>query len=481
MTHAIALTPWKRQGYLDSENGSLTMDGIDLAELAVATGTPHFVYSEKRLRANASAMLNALRNIHRNTTIAYASKALANMSVLRILKAEGLGIEINSGGELHKAIQAGFTGDQIVFNGVAKSQTEIEAAIAAQIKAINVDSLGELDRIIECAGQSPPAANVTLRVVPEIQGGGSAGLETGSTSSKFGMTRNEIMIALKKIRLASDKIDFKGFHVHIGSQVNDLSAYRAEATFLIQFLKEIEDLLPRPIEHLNLGGGFPVSYISVDDKRTAPGHFSKTYSATLNIEDVATALIAPLQERLGPDIELIVEPGRSIVADAGVLLTRVEAMKERQDLNWLYLDAGYNVILDAIFSWYFHMVTANRTDDEKTAHFRVFGPLCDSYDAFFDVTGEAAISRLLDQEPSLGKHRALIEETLLRQPGLKELPEMTSVGDIVAILDVGAYNMETQSQYCGRIQPAVSLIRLDGTLEEIRRAETLNDLMARDE
>ena len=231
---------------------------------------------------------------------------------------------------------------------------------------------------------------------------------------------------------------------------------------------------------MNLGGGFPISYIRPDDNDTEPNHFSKTYSATLNIEDVATALIAPLQEVFGPDIELIVEPGRSIVADACVLLARVEAMKERQNVNWLYLDAGYGIMLDTVFSWYFHMVTANRTDDEKTAHFRVFGPLCDSYDAFFDVLGEAAITSLLNQEPSLDKHRALLEEVLLHQPGLKELPEKTSVGDVVALLDVGAYNIETQSQYCGRLQPSVSLIRLDGTIEEIRRAETINDLMARD-
>jgi D-ornithine/D-lysine decarboxylase len=456
------------------------MDGIDLATLAERTGTPHYVYSEKKLRANAAGMLKAFSNVHSNTTIAYASKALANMSVLKILREEGLGIEVNSGGELFKVMQAGFIGDQIIFNGVAKTKVEIEAAIAARIKAINVDSLSELKRVIECAKHSPYPANVALRVVPEIQGGGTAGLETGSASSKFGMTSGEIMIALEKIRAASDVIEFKGFHAHIGSQVNNLSAYRAESAFMIRFLTDIKASLPGTLKHLNLGGGFPISYIGATNTDANPSHLSETYTAALGNDDVATALIAPLRDTFGPDLELIVEPGRSLVADTAVLLTRVEAMKKRNDLSWLYLDAGYGIMLDAVFSWYFHMVTANRTEDEETARFRVFGPLCDSYDAFFDVAGEAAITTLLKKEPSLSSHRDLLEDVLLHQPGLKELPARTTVGDIIAALDVGAYNIDTQSQYCGRLQPAVSLVGIDGKVQEIRRAETTGDLLARD-
>ena len=169
MSRVITLKPWKRAGYLDALDGHLSMDGIDLVTLAARTGTPHYVYSEKKLRANAAGMRQAFGKVHPNTTIAYASKALATMSVLRIMREERLGVEVNSGGELFKVMQAGFTGDQIVFNGVAKTRVEIEAAIAARIKAINVDSLSELERVIECARQSPHPANVPTR--PSLTGG----------------------------------------------------------------------------------------------------------------------------------------------------------------------------------------------------------------------------------------------------------------------------------------------------------------------
>ncbi len=480
MSQVIALKPWERKAYLESLDGHLSMDGVDLVTLAAHTGTPHYVYSEKKLRANAAEMIQTFGDIHPNFTVAYASKALANMSVLKIFRDEHLGIEVNSGGELFKATQAGFTGDQIVFNGVAKTKVEIDAAIAAKIKAINVDSLSELDRVIDCAKQGPHPANVTLRVVPEIQGGGTAGRETGSASSKFGMTPEEIMVALEKLRTATDVTKFMGFHAHIGSQVNDIDAYRAEAAFMIRFLSDIKSSLPTELKHLNLGGGFPISYIDGRNANPGPEYLQDTYSAAISIEDVGKSLIAPLRDAFGPEIELIVEPGRSLVADTAVLLTRVEATKRRNKLDWLYLDAGYGIMLDAVFSWYFPMITASRTDDEDTAHFRIFGPLCDSYDAFFDVRGEAAIRKLLEKEPSLTDHKNLLEKVLLHQPGMKELAAKTSIGDIVAVFDVGAYNIDTQSQYCGRLQPAVSLIKLDGSIQEIRNAETEDDLIARD-
>jgi diaminopimelate decarboxylase len=477
---AIALTPWKRQGYLESQNGNLTLEGVDLVELAERVGTPHYVFSEKKLRANANTMLSAFCQVHPNTNVTYASKALANLSALKIVREEGLGVEVNSGGELYKALQAGFTGDQIVFNGVSKTTTEITAAITANIKAINVDSLSELGRIITCAKESVQPANIALRVVPEIIGGGMAGLETGSKASKFGMIRSEIMTALEIVNAAAEHVHLKGFHAHIGSQVNELEAYQAEAAFMIQFLTEIQDQLPRPLEHINLGGGFPISYMSEDSAAEAPDYLGETYTAALTNDDVAASLIAPLRETFGADIELIVEPGRSIMADTAVLLTRVEASKDRDGVGWLYLDAGYGIMMEAVFSWYFHMITANRADEAETSLFRVFGPLCDSFDVFFDVSGEAAISSLLKKEPSLSQHKEMFEEVLLHQPGLKELPAATGVGDIIAILDVGAYNIDTQTQYCGRLQPAVSLIKTDGSVQEIRRGDTHDDLMTKD-
>ena len=248
--------------------------------------------------------------------------------------------------------------------------------IRAGIKAINVDSLAELERILDVARSVNKQAGVTLRIIPEIKGGASAGWETGTSESKFGMSREEQMQAIELIKNNPDQLRMKGIHAHIGTQVNDESAFRAEAQFLTEYAKQVSALLPYPLEHINLGGGYPKNYTSSPDN-IAPvaGHYQDNYRTLIDFSTLSRILIQPVTDVLGQDIEIIVEPGRSMVSDTAILLTRIESEKQRNGAPVYYLDAGYSVLFDTYMGWYFHMVNASRADDTATKICRMVAPV----------------------------------------------------------------------------------------------------------
>ncbi|WOX04117.1 diaminopimelate decarboxylase [Microbulbifer pacificus] len=478
MKEAAALHPWARNDYLSSRNGQLHIDGVDINALVEQYGSPLYVFSERQLRDNAESILNHFRRVHRNTTVCFASKANANIAVLQVFRAAGLSIEINSGGEFHKAITAGFQPGEMVFNGVAKLVEELRTVIAAGIKAINVDSLTELKRILAVAQALGRRANVTLRIVPEIKGGAAAGWETGTSESKFGMTRAEQREAIALIAENVAFLKMTGIHAHIGTQVTDIGAYHREAEFLIAYFREVCELLPYPLEHINLGGGFPKNYSSSEENwRTTSGHYQGKYRTDVDFEMLAQTLIRPITESLGEAVEIIVEPGRSMVSDTGVLLTRIEAQKERNQQAMYYLDAGYSVLFDAFIGWYFHMINANRADDVDTHLCKVVGPLCDSSDVYYDIEGEGYVKTLLQQQPELRAHQALLEEVLVHQPGLRELPAATQLGDVLALFDVGAYALEMMNDYCGRLSAAAVMVDRQQDTRLIRRRARDEDLL----
>ena len=165
-----------------------------------------------------------------------------------------------------------------------------------------------------------------------------------------------------------------------------------------------------------------------------------------------------------------------MTSDSALLLTRIEGMKRRDGTTWLYLDAGYNIIPESAFGWYFHMVTANRTGETAIDRFRVVGPLCDSIDVYFDMEGEAKVQALVDAKPDLAGDRPLLEDKLVHMPGYRELPASTTSGDILALLDTGAYQLELTNHYCGRPRPGAVMVCEDGSVKTIRRADTPEDL-----
>lgn len=456
----------------------LGLDGRDLVALARELGTPLFVFSERRLRGNAGGFLRAARAGHRRATVCYASKACSNLHVLRIIREEGLAIEVNSGGEISKALEGGFTPDQMVFNGVAKSVPELERAIILGLKAINVDSPFELGRIAEIAAALGRRARVSLRAVPGVAGGATPGIQTGGSNSKFGMTRDEIVAAVEIARAERAHLETVGLHIHIGSQVVETDAYLAGVAFAAEQARTLGEQLGAPLRHVNLGGGYPTDYAhrGRQSARNDVDQFAAARSAAAMVGDVAAAAA----KAFGEDTEILFEPGRAIVADTAVLLTQVESLRRRAGQPWLYLDAGYNTLLDSTaVRWYFHMMTANRLDDAAEDQFRVVGPLCDSADCFFDVEGEYLLKSLLQRLPDLSaEQRDILRTEVVRLPATRRLAGGTAPGDLVALFDVGAYSLEEMFQYCGRLRPAAVMIGSDGSVRTIRARDTDQDLMA---
>ncbi len=480
MSQVVSLHPWKRTAHLESASNQLLIDGVNAVELVERYGSPLYVYSQTKLRENALGILANFRREHANTRVCFASKACANLAVLKVFKDCGLSLEVNSGGEFFKARAAGFAPADLVFNGVAKQVGELREVISAGIKAINVDSLSELTRILALANELQQQARVSLRIIPEIKGGAAAGWQTGTSASKFGMTCAEQAEAIALIVQHPAALKMVGIHAHIGTQVNDIAVFEAEAEFLIGYFKQVAEMLPYPLEHVNLGGGYPKNYSSAADNfRNVAAHYCDNYRTSIDFALLSQHLIKPMSLALGAHIELIVEPGRSMVSDTAILLTRIEAHKPRQHPVY-YLDAGYSVLFDIYNGWYFHMLNASRADDGQTKQCRMVGPLCDSSDTYYDIEGEGAVSSLLQAQPALEAHRELLEEVLVNQPNMRELPAATAIGDVIALLDVGAYALENMTEYCGRQAAAAVLVDLQQGSRLIRRRAEYQDLLAYD-
>ncbi len=463
---------WQVPGYLDARDGALFMDGLDLTALAQRRETPLYVYSAKRILDTARSMRRSFSAHHPRVRIAYASKALSAIKVLRMLQAEGLGVEVNSGGELFRAKLAGFAPDSIVSNGVSKSVDELRAALSPPIKAINVDSLFELSRVIQVARDLKTRANVALRVVPDVDSPTSPGNRTGSEGTKFGIRRTELPLAFDAVRRARDAVAVTGLHAHIGSQIVQTAPYELAAERLADLFLDIQRELGE-LAHINIGGGFPLTYLRGAD-RSPQGDI---FCPHIDFDDIARAVLPALERKLGPQVEVIVEPGRRMVGDSAVMLSRIENIKERSDGTWLYLDAGYNLLVESYtYKWYYHALTANKLDEPRR-EFRLAGPLCDNGDAFFDVDGEQTVERLARTAAAFAENRALLESMLIRLPSRRALAASTVPGDLVAFLDVGAYTLDQFTPNNGRLRPEVGIIAVNGDYELLRRRDTNTDLL----
>jgi diaminopimelate decarboxylase len=464
---------WQIPGYLEGREGRLFMDGVDLVGLVESRRTPLYVYSAKRIAATARSMRASFASHHPKAYICFASKALSAIKALRLIRAEGLGIEVNSAGELFRAKLAGFAPEHIISNGVSKSVDELRAALSPPIKAINVDSLFELSRIIGVARDLKVRANIALRVVPNVDSPTSPGNRTGSEGTKFGIRQSELPLALDMIRRAGDAVVTAGLHAHIGSQITGTEPFELAVSRLADLFLSVQTQLDARLEHINIGGGFPLTYLR-GTNRSPQGDI---FCPPIDFGDIAKAVSPLLLRKLGPDVEVIVEPGRRLVGDSAVMLSAVENTKERSDGRWLYLDAGYNVLVESYtYKWYYHTLTANKLS-EPTQEFRLVGPLCDNGDAFFDVDGEQTVERLIKAAPAFAEQREMLESTLIRLPKMRRLAESTAPGDLVAFLDVGAYTLDQFTPNNGRLRPEVGMIGSDGAYELLRRRDTETDLL----
>lgn len=518
---------WEIEGFLETKNGRLHVDGVDAVELAREHGTPLFIYSESRIRHNIDRLKKAAAVTDRPLKLCYAAKAMSTLGILRAVKDAGSDIEVNSGGELWKALKAGFTGEQINYNGNSKEIWELELAIENEIYAIQVDSLYELSLIEQTAKRLGKRANVSLRLVPEIKTSTHSGLQTAMVTSKFGMMPDEAFAAFVQYKDSPD-LDLCGIHLHIGSQNPEPQAYTEAFRMLTDSMMRIYDATGITLKHVNLGGGFPVNYLRDGSNASQfPAEQREMFAADFEPAEAVGHAWKQARifandcgsSRLFDDLTLLLEPGRSIIADAGICLTTVRNKKERpvvQATNsppykggvasaafqaddgvvlptasefsteskvdtveknhpaakaapllgkegssaidtWLLTDAGFNILLSMeTYKWYYHLISATRAGEPHESPYKLAGPLCDGGDVYFDHEGHG------------------------RLPEHRLLPQDVEPGEVLALLNCGAYSLAQASQYNGRFLPPVLLVKENGKTELIRRRETFNDLIGSD-
>ncbi len=470
--------PWEIENFLETKDGRLHIDGVDAVELAREHGTPLFVYSEQRIRHNIERLKKVQGVIGCPLKLCYAAKAMSTMGILRAVKDSGCDIEVNSGGELWKALKAGFSGDQINFNGNSKEVWELELAIENDIYAIQVDSLYELSLIEKTAKRLGKKAKVSLRLVPEIESDTHSGLQTALLTSKFGMMPDEAFSAFRDYR-DSPHLDLCGIHLHVGSQNPDPIVYTQALEMLFEGLKRIHVETGTRLKHLNLGGGFPVDYLRGVNDLDVNAANQQLFAADFEPANALDSAWHAIRENIGSEdsshlfenLTILLEPGRGIIADAGICLTTIRNAKQRPVLDsafriphsafavdhWLLTDAGFNILLSMeTYKWYYHLISAERSDAPHGFAYKVAGPLCDGGDVYFDIEGEG------------------------RLPDYRLLPTDLEPGHVLALLNCGAYSLAQASQYNGRFLPAVVLIGESSQAEVIRRRESFEDLIVSD-
>ncbi len=468
MPETTVAPAWAIPGYLEAREGRLFIDGADSAELAREFDTPLFVFSERRVRSNVGRLQHAAGRVGHPVRFFYASKANSTMGLLGVVRESRIDCEVNSGGELFKALRAGFRPDQIIFNGTSKTPQEIDEAVGAGIYSINVDSVYEIELIEARARHLGKQARVALRLVPEIGTRSHLGLQTALMTSKFGITSGEVLEAFRRALRSPELLHVSGIHIHVGSQTPDLEPFAAAFKTMWEHLKTIHDESGHTLEHINLGGGIPVNYLR-DGSQAAdlPAHEREMLGAELEPVDVLSAALRAAREsartaqatHLLERVTILLEPGRSVIADAGLLLTTVRNIKRRPETGdvWLLTDAGFNLLLSmTTYKWYYHLVSASRADAAHTTPYKVAGPLCDSGDVYFDI------------------------ERGGRLPDYRKLPADVRPGEVLALLNTGAYTLAQMFPYNGRPLPAAVMVRDDGRAELIRRRDSYEDLLAGD-
>jgi len=465
---------WTIPGYLEVRNDHLAVNGADTLELVKEFNSPLFVFSESRIRDNIKRLQLAADAVDRPIKFCYASKANSNMAILRVVLESGIDVEVNSGGELFKALRVGFRPEQIIFNGTSKSDDELDDAVRAGIYAINVDSIYEIDLVeqsverLRARGEQVARARITLRLVPEIGTRSHLGLQTALLTSKFGISSSEVLAAFRRGLERPDLVNVCGIHIHVGSQTPDVEPFAEAFRSMWEHLVTIHRETGHTLEHINLGGGIPVNYLR--DRSQAdqlPEHERDMLGAELEPSAVLTEALrvaresarAANAEHLLDKVTILLEPGRSVIADAGLVLTTVRNIKRRPETGdvWLLTDAGYNIMLSMNnYKWYYHLISASRAGAPYARDYKVAGPLCDSGDVYFDIEREG------------------------RLPDYRKLPEDVGPGEVLALLNCGAYSLAQMFHYNGRPLPAAVLIRTDGTADLIRRRDTYEDLIASD-
>ncbi len=402
------------------KNGLLYAEGVSLAEIARQYGTPCYVYSRNAIESSWSAFDSSL-TAHKHL-VCYAVKANSNLAVLNILARLGSGFDIVSAGELIRVIKAGGDPSKVVFSGVGKKVDEMEFALQQNIKCFNVESANELVRLNTAAANMNVSAPVSLRVNPDVDAETHPYISTGLKENKFGIAFESAKEVYQQAA-AMDNIDVVGIDCHIGSQISNLSPFKDALLRVLALIDELKKL-GIELEHLDIGGGLGITY--QDETPPSPSEYVKVITEAMQ----------------GYDLEIIMEPGRSIVGNAGVLITEVQYLNATPYHNFAVVDAAMTeLIRPALYSGWHDIKTVVETSNAEEVVYDVVGPVCETADF-------------------LGKERALRLEQ----------------GDLLAVCSAGAYGFTMASNYNSR--PRVAEIMVDEEeVYEIRRRETVDELM----
>jgi diaminopimelate decarboxylase len=407
----------------DFADGVLHAERVSLARLAEQFGTPLYVYSRAALETAYGAYASACAGRH--ATVHAAVKANSNLAVLNVFARAGAGFDIVSEGELARALKAGASPDKIVFSGVGKTADEMRTALRVGVKCFNVESIPELDRLNTVAAELGLRAPVSLRVNPDVDAKTHPYISTGLKSNKFGVAFEEAR-ATYRSAAQMKHLEVVGIDCHIGSQITQISPYLDALDKVLELVGQVETDGAQ-IRHIDVGGGLGIRYD--DEEPPEIGAFVR-------------AILDRIAERGHGHREVLFEPGRSLVGNAGVLLTRVEYLKPGSAKNFAIVDAGMNDLARPSMYQAFHGIDAVAPRDGVASVYDIVGPVCESGDW-------------------LGRDRSLVLEA----------------GDLLAVRSAGAYGFVMSSNYNTR--PRAAEIMVDGDQAHVVRArETVEQLLA---
>ena len=413
------------------KNRELIIEQVRVTQIAQAYPTPAYIYSRAKLEKNLLEWPSSKDG--QNALFCFALKANDNLELLKIIAKNRFGADVVSGGELFLALKAGFSPERIVFAGVGKQADEIRFALKENIKAFNIESSQELELIHSWAKQDNSRANIHIRVNPDIDAKSHPYISTGLTQNKFGIEKQDA-IELAKLADSLPFVELKGIHVHIGSQITEISPFEDTSQAIRELYFELINCGIQ-IENIDLGGGLGIEYRNI--KGIYPGDDNNTQ---LTVNDYLQAIRKHLQDL---PINFIFEPGRAVIANTAILLTTVLYIKKTRTKKFIIVDAGMNdLIRPSLYGAYHHILPISNMDRREEEVVDVVGPICETGDFF-------ARDRLM--------------------PALE-------TGEQVAIFSVGAYGYSLSSNYNGRCRVAEILV--DNTnFRIIRRAEHYEDFL----
>lgn len=409
-------------------NGRLHCESVSLDDIANQVGTPVYIYSQAELLNRAEAFMATAMTVASKPLICYALKANGNPHLIHLLVQAGLGADVTSGGELFLALEAGTAPHKIIFSGVGKRRDEIEMALRAGVRALHIESEMELNVIAESAAQLQQIAAIGVRVNPNIQAETHPYISTGQHEHKFGVPLEKAVSILQRAR-ENPWLQPVGLAAHIGSQIEDIEPFIESAEFLAQTVRQLADA-GLSLEYVDVGGGLGIRYSDsgLDDE-----------------EKIRLWVTAVGQPILTTNLDLILEPGRSLVGPAGILLTQIIYTKQQGEKNFVITDTGMNDLIRPTLYKAYHPIWPVREISgafEVPITVDVVGPICETGDF-------------------LARERPL---------------PPTQPGDYLAIMQAGAYGFAMSSNYNGRLRPAEVLVN-DDQFRIIRQRQSYHHLL----